>query len=178
MPKVWCVTFWWKNLWYCCRFLFVLVLFVSLWCDVRLKLQLVYPYLLMNLFTRTFVITRHTCHRCIYLLVTFIFAIVSCIVIFSFKHTYFHCLFFLFGGFGNFAIMWSSDPHLKHFQGVYSVCLLSGSPAAQALSFSYLIVLNHFSAEWLVPPQKVHFVWTACALSLFLPKSELLSIFR
>ena len=93
---------------------------------------------------------------------------------FSLKRTSFRRFSFYFGGFRNFAIMWSSDPYLKYFQGVHSVCLLSESPAARAFSFPSLILLNFFSAEWLVPPQKVHFVWTLFALSIFLPKPDLL----
>ena len=68
---------------------------------------------------------------------------------FSLKSTYFHRFSFSFGGFRNFAIRWSSYPHLKHYRGVRSVCLLSESPAARAFSFSCLILLNNFSAEWL-----------------------------
>ena len=90
---------------------------------------------------------------------------------FSLKRTCF-CRFSLsLGGFRHFVITWSSDPHLKHFQGVRSVHLLSEWPAAQDFSFSYLIFLKHFSAEWLIPQQKVHFFWTVFAFSLFIPKT-------
>ena len=97
---------------------------------------------------------------------------------FSFKCTCFFCFSFSFGGFGHFAIRWSWDPHLKCFWGVRSVRLLSEWPAARDFSFSSLILLKHFSAEWLVPPQKVHFVWVVFALSLFPPKLDLLSRFK
>ena len=63
---------------------------------------------------------------------------------FSIKHTCFCCFSLSFGGFGYFAIRWSSDPHLKHFWGVRSVHLLSELPAAQAFSCSFLIHLKHF----------------------------------
>ena len=36
------------------------------------------------------------------------------------------------------------------------VRLLSKLPAAQASSFSFMIHLKHFSAEWLAHPRKVH----------------------
>ena len=96
----------------------------------------------------------------------------------SLKRTFFRRFSLSFGGFGNFAIRWSAYPHLKHFQGVCSLCLLSEALAARAFSFSCLILLKHFSEEWLVTPQKVHFVWTVFDLSLFIPKPDLLSRFR
>ena len=37
---------------------------------------------------------------------------------FSLKRTCFRRFSFYFDGFGNFAIRWSSDPHLQHFRGV------------------------------------------------------------
>ena len=97
---------------------------------------------------------------------------------FSLKRTYFRHFSLSFGGLGHFTIMWSSDPHLKHFRGVRSICLLDVTSAARAFPYFFLILLKHFSAEWLLPQQNVHFVWTACALSLFLPKTGLLSRFR
>ena len=79
------------------------------WRDVRTQLQCFYPYIIKNLesnwkplvscgtllhnpnkigqlwtvttiSTGTFFITRHTCHRWIYLLVTVIFAVVACTI--------------------------------------------------------------------------------------------------
>ena len=82
-----------------------------------------------------------------------------------------------FGGLENFAIMWFSDPHLKHFWGGRSVCLLDETSTARPFSFYFLILLKHFSAEWLLPPQNVYFVWTSCAFSLFLLEPDLLSRF-
>ena len=97
---------------------------------------------------------------------------------FSFKCTWFCRLSFSFGGFGHFSIRWYWDRHIKHFRGVRSVHLLSESPAARTFSFSCLILLKKNSVEWLVPPQKVHFLWTLFSISLFLPKPELLSRFK
>ena len=97
---------------------------------------------------------------------------------FSFKRTCFHCFWLSFGGLVHFAIRWSWDPHLKHFPGVRSVHLLSEVPAARAFPLSCLILLKHFSAEWLLSPLKVHFFWTVFSISLFLPKPQLISIFR
>ena len=82
-----------------------------------------------------------------------------------------------FGGLGHFAIKWSSDPHLKHFWGGRSEFLLDETSTARAFSFSFLILLKHFSAELLLPPLNLHFFWTACAISLFLLEPELLSVF-
>ena len=97
---------------------------------------------------------------------------------FSLKRTWFCRFSFYFGGFVNFAISWSSDLHIKHFQGVCSVRLLYEWPDARNFSFSVLILLRHCSTEWLSPPQKVRFVWTVFAISLFIPQTELLSRFR
>ena len=96
---------------------------------------------------------------------------------FSLKRTCLRRFSLSVGGLGHFAIMWSSDPHLKHFWGGRSVCLLDEKSTARAFSFYFLILLKHFSAEWLLPSQNVHFVWTSCDLSLFLLEPELLSRF-
>ena len=97
---------------------------------------------------------------------------------FSLKRTYFRRFSFSFGVFRLFAIRWSSDTHLKHFWGVHYIGLLSDSPSARDFSFSFLILLNHFYAEWLANSQKLHFVCTSFSLSLFLPQHDILSIFR
>ena len=114
------------------------------------------------------VIARHSYHRCIYLAVTIIFADVVCMITFFIKNT---C-------FGHFVIMWSSDPHLKHLRGVRSICLLDETWTARAFSIFFLILLKHWSVYLLTPSQNMQSVWTACALSLSLPKSELISRFR
>ena len=77
---------------------------------------------------------------------------------FSLKRTCFRRFLLSFGGLGHFAIMCSSDPHLKHFRGGRSKFLLDDTSTARAFSSSYLILLKHFSAEWLLSPQNVHFV--------------------
>ena len=96
-----------------------------------------------------FVIDRHLCCIYIYLAVTIIFTFVACTITFSLKRTCFSCFLLSFGGLGHFAIMWSSDPHLKHFLGVRSIFLLDETSSARALYFSFLILLIHFFAEWL-----------------------------
>ena len=63
---------------------------------------------------------------------------------FSLKHTWFFRFSFSYGGFGNFGIRWSSYPHLKHFGGVRSVCMLFEWPAARYFPFFFLILLNCF----------------------------------
>ena len=75
---------------------------------------------------------------------------------FSLKRTCFRRFSLSFGGFGHFKIRWYSDPHLKFFRGVGSVCLLSESPAARDLPFPVWYFWFVF-AEWLTPPQKMHF---------------------
>ena len=78
----------------------------------------------------------------------------------SLKYTCLRCFSLYFGGLGHFSIMWSSDPHPKNFRGGRSVFLLDETSTAQDFSFYFLILLKHFSAELLLPPQNVHFVWT------------------
>ena len=76
---------------------------------------------------------------------------------FSFKSTCF-CRFSLyFGGFGNFAIKLSSDPHLKHFRGVRSVCLFSESPSTRVLFF-LSDPFETFFCRVISTYTKVHFV--------------------
>ena len=83
---------------------------------------------------------------------------------FSPKRTFFRHLSLSLNGFRHFSNIPSPDLHLKHLQGVRSVRLLSESPAARAFYFSFLILLKHFSTEWLAPPQKAHFLWIRFAL--------------
>ena len=116
--------------------------------------------------TRTFVIIRHMCHICIYVLVTVTLAVVAFTITFSLKCTYF-CRFPLsLGDFGYFRIRWSSDPHLKSFRGVRFVCWLSKWLAAQAFFFSYLILLNSFSAEWLVLQKSALYLKRVCSCTI------------
>ena len=46
---------------------------------------------------------------------------------------------------------------MKHFRGGRSEFLFDEAPAERDFSFSFLIFLKHFSTEWLVSPQYVHF---------------------
>ena len=93
---------------------------------------------------------------------------------FSLKRTCFRRFSLSFGGLGHFAIMWSSDLHLKYFRGGYSEFLLDETPTARAFSFYFLILLKQISAEWILPPQNVHSAWTEFTLSLCLLDPELL----
>ena len=97
---------------------------------------------------------------------------------FSLKTTCLRCFSLSFVGLGHFAIMGSSDPHLKHFRGRSYEFLVDEISTARVFSLSFLILLKHFSTEWLLPQQNVKFVWTECALSLFILEPELLSRFR
>ena len=83
------------------------------------------------------------------------------------------------GGLGNVAIIWSSDPHLKHFRTGRSEFLLDELPVEQDFHFYFLIFLKRFSTEWFESPQYVH-----CALAEFpfslclLDPDWLLSVFK
>ena len=65
---------------------------------------------------------------------------------FSLKRTCLRRFSLYSGGLGYFAIIWSSDLHLKHFRGRRSEFLLDETSTARAFSFSFLILLKHFSA--------------------------------
>ena len=114
--------------------------------------------------TRIFMITRHTCHRCIYIFDCYhhhhpwnIFVMHG--YPFSLKQTLFCCLSLSLGGFRTLAIRWSTDLHLKHLQGGCSVCCLSKSPALRAL-YDLILSLIFLYVGSVVPSQKVHFPWT------------------
>ena len=121
--KVRCIILRWMSFCYRRTFVFVLDIFVSPWRDVRPQLQCIYPYLLIIpewnpkllasngtlllnqnpivrlrtvtiLFTFAFVVTRHSCHRCVYLMVVVIFAVVACMINFFIK-TYLLSLFLI-----------------------------------------------------------------------------------
>ena len=116
------------------------------------------------LYTYAFVIARHSCHRCVYLMVIVIFAVVACTIKFSLKRTCFRRFSLSSGGLGHFAIMWSSDPHLRHFRGGRSKFLLDETSTAQDFSFFILILLKYFSAEWLLPLKCAVCVNRVCSL--------------
>ena len=129
-------------------------------------------------FTRTFVIARHMCYRCLYPLVTVIFAVVACTITFFIK-TYLLSLFLVI-----FLWLWKF-----HNQVIFISTSKSFPRRTFCLSIAwsinctrfFLFLSYHFgffSAEWFVSPQNVYFFWTAYVPSLFLPKPELLSRFR
>ena len=129
----------------------------KLWCHVarwsRIQNPIGQLQTFTNISTKTFVITRHMWHRCIYLLVAIFSPLLYAQLSFSLKRTCFRRFSLSFGGFRHFLISWSSDPHLKHFRGVRYVCLLSESPAVWAFSFSCMILfLNKLQSDYC--PQK------------------------
>ena len=63
---------------------------------------------------------------------------------FSIKRTCYRCFSLSFGGLGHFAIMLSLDPHLKHFRGIFSICISDETSNARVFSFSFPIILKHF----------------------------------
>ena len=111
--------------------------------------------------TGTFFIARHMWRICIYLLIIFIITVLGIffrLTITPFIETDNISTFLLsLGGFGHLEIRWSTYPHLKHLQGGSSVIRLSESPDARHFPLSFIIFFLIFSAEWLVPSQKVHF---------------------
>ena len=114
-----------------------------------------------------FIIARHSCHRCIYLVITIIFAVVACTITFFIKT----CLLWAFCDHVIFRSTSKAFPrHAFHMSIGWKINRVS-----VFLFLSY--PSETFSKEWLSPPKNVHSIWTACALSLSLPKPELLSIF-
>ena len=79
------------------------------------------------LYTFVFVITRHTCHRCVYLMVIVIFSVVACTITFLIK-TYFLLPFLI--------ILWWLWTFCDH------VIFRSTSKAFQSRTFRLSIVLN------------------------------------
>ena len=77
---------------------------------------------------------------------------------FSLKHTCFRRFSLSFGGLGHFLIMWSSDPHLKHFRGGRSKFLLDETSTASFLVF----LSNHFETFF----RRMIITSTKCALCL------------
>ena len=124
------------------------------------------------------IIARHSCHRCVYLLVTVFFAVVACTIAF-FVQTYLLSSFL-------FIFLWLCKifDHVifRSTSKAFPRCMFRLSIVQNIKRASFFLFLSYpfeaFSEEWFVPPQNVHFVWTACALSLFLTKPELLSRFR
>ena len=123
-------------------------------------------------FTRTFIIARHLCHKCINILVTIIFAVVACTINFFIK-TYFIFPFIII-----FWWLWKIFDH---------VIFRSTSKAFPRRTFCSSIVrsINHarfllflsypfetFFCRVICTSTTVHFFWTSCAFSLFLPKTQ------
>ena len=126
------------------------------------------------LYTLAFVITRHSRHRCVYIMFVIIFFVVACTITFFIK-TYllspFLIIFWWIGNIFDHVIFRSTS---KAFPRVRSKYLLDETSTAWAISLSFLNILKNNSAEWLLPPKKMHFAWTECALSLCLLNPELL----
>ena len=140
--KVRCIRLRWMSFRYCCTFVFVLDLFFAvMWYLSATSMYLSVSSNDPGMKSETSVVIRHVatkskpnwsianyhhtlhfcaihlCHRWVYLMVIVIFAVVACTITFFIKTYLIFCFSLSFGGLGNFAIMWSSDPHLKHFQG-------------------------------------------------------------
>ena len=132
--------------------------------------------------TRNFIITRHSCHIRIYLFYGYHYHRSRTIFPINDYPFYWNGMSFVafvtFRWFVHLENKWYTDPNIKHLRIVRSVRCLSKSPAARAFSLSFIIFFKHFSAEWLLPPQKVYFVWTRFDISWFLPEPELMSRFK
>ena len=93
--------------------------------------------------TITFIITRPSCHRCIYLLIVVIITILILFLPFTITPFIETALFLLFllslGDFAHLLIRWSTEFHQKHFLGVRLVRCFSKSPAAR----SFLLILSY-----------------------------------
>ena len=128
--------------------------------------------------TKTFVITRHTCHRSIYLLVTIIFANFTCTIT-SFIKTYlllpFIIIFWWIQKFYKYVIFRSTSKAFLRLP----LCLAVVWMTSCTELFLFLCdPFETFFAEWLTPQQKMPFVWKILAFSLFLPNPEFFSIFK
>ena len=144
----------WKAFHYCHTFLLVRELSPPLWHVVRPQLQFIYLYLLMILewnpkrlvscgtlltdIKSNWLITNchHNFHLNILHFQTFL-PLSHAQLPFSLKLTWFRRFKLSFGGFGKCSIMWSSDPHLKHFRIVRSIFLLDITSTARYFSFSF-----------------------------------------
>ena len=146
------------------------------------KIQLVNFQTITKISTITFFNNRHMCHRCIYILIVIIITVLGLFLICTITPfikreitLLFVIIFRWFWEFINKMIYRSTSKTFARW--AFSVCLPK-SPAARYFPSYFLIFSKYFSVGWLVPPQKVHFVWTRFALYLFLPDRELLSIFK
>ena len=109
------------------------------------------------LYTFEFVITRHSCHRCVYLMVIVIFAVAACTITFFIK-TYllspFLIVFWWIGKFCDHVILRST--YISFPRRMFHFYIGSNINRASFIPF----LSNPFetiSAELLLPPQNVHF---------------------
>ena len=112
--------------------------------------------------TGKFVITRYTCHICIYLLIVIIIIILRLFLRFTITPLIEAEVLLLFVVIVRWFWTFRNNiiylyPYLKHLKGWCSVRCLSKSPAQRYFSLSFIIYLKHFSVGWLVPAQKLNF---------------------
>ena len=133
----------------------------------------------------TFLIGRHTCHRCVYILwlaliCTVFWRLIYFIDLYAqflgFSMLQWTCLYKV-SGFGKFVIKWSSNTHLKHLFYFWPLRLLHLLLELRELkgsllyTFYFLCCLKYFSVEC-EPPQWLHFDWGKISTSLFLTESS------
>ena len=130
------------------------------------------------LYTFAFIIARHSCHRYVYIMVIVIFDVVSCTINFFIKMyllSPFFIIFWWLGTFCNHVIFRSTFKVILRDTFHFSI----GWNINRATFFLFLS--NPFETFfWRVinTSKNVHFVIISYALSLFLTKPDLLSIFR
>ena len=135
--------------------------------ESRIQNPIIQLQTITRIFTRTFVIARHKCHRCIHLLLFLFLPLSHAQLPFSLRHTCFRRFSLSFGGFGNFEIRWYWDPHLKHFRGIRSVCLLSEASTARVFSFYFIILLNFIFCRMICTSTKgALFLNSMCSLTI------------
>ena len=120
-----------------------------------------------KIFTRKFVITRHMCHRLIYLFVTVIFAVAACTITFFIKMYLllpFIILLWWLWTFCNYVIFISTS---KEIRGVRSVRLLSKASTARDFSFSCLFFLIFFCKVINTSTKNILFLNSVYALTIY-----------
>ena len=127
-----------------------------------------------KIFTRTFVIARHSCHRCIYILVTVIFAVVACKITFLIK-TYllspFLIIFWWIWTFWDHVVFISTSK--EFLRRTFQISFRQNINCTSFLLFlSY--TFETFFRRMIINPQNVHFYLTECAFSLYLLEPVLL----
>ena len=118
--------------------------------------------------TRTFVIIRHLCHICIYLLIFIIITVLGFFLwctITPFIDLYLLSLFLvIFTWFWTFINQIIYRFASKCFARCTFIPLLIWITRRMRC---LLICLKYFSTEWLAPPQKVYFFWTGFLSNYF-----------